>query len=117
MRLTILSVFAACCFLGDVIADEQAVPHWAFQPVRRPELPRVQDTEWGTGAIDRFVLARLEAAGLEPSRRVDRVALIRRATFDLTGLPPTPDEVADFARDRSAGRTRGTRAMAAARGW
>ena len=116
MRFTILSVFAVCCFLGDVTADEpgradisadmsggQQESHWAFRPVRRPQLPRVRDTEWGTGAVDRFVLARLEAAGLEPSRRVDQVTLIRRVTFDLTGLPPTPDEVADFTLDRSAG--------------
>ena len=126
MRRTILSVFAASCFLSAIGADEPGTPadrrlsiaeesgravisgeqresHWAFRPVRRPELPRVRDTEWGTGAVDRFVLARLEAAALEPSRRADRVTLIRRATFDLTGLPPTPDEVADFADDRTPG--------------
>ncbi len=116
MRFTILSVFAVSCFLGDVTAGEpgradisadisggQQESHWAFRPVRRPQLPRVRDTEWGTGAVDRFVLARLEVAGLEPSRRARRVTLIRRVTFDLTGLPPTPDEVANFILDRSAG--------------
>src|SRR5262245_21215640 len=72
-----------------------------FQPPRRPPLPHVKDGAWGRGAIDAFLLARLEAKGLTPNRPADRVRLLRRVTFDLTGLPPTPAEVAAFLADRS----------------
>ena len=87
----------------EATVEEIRGSHWAFQRIRRPELPPVRDARWGTGPVDRFVRVRLEAAGLEPSPRADRVTLARRATFDLTGLPPTPQEVADFLRDRSPG--------------
>ena len=73
--------------------------HWAFQPVRKPDVPRVQQRGWVRSPIDAFVLARLESAGLTPSPPADRRTLIRRATFDLHGLPPTPVEVAAFAAD------------------
>src|SRR5262249_45973202 len=75
--------------------------HWALQPVAAPALPAVQDTGWCRGGIDRFVLARLEAKRLRPSLPADRYALLRRATFDLTGLPPTPVEIERFLRDDS----------------
>jgi len=75
--------------------------HWAFQPIRRPELPPVKDTAWGGSSIDRFILAGLEGAGLAPSPRADRRTLLRRATFDLIGLPPTAEEVAAFENDQS----------------
>ncbi|MEX0818479.1 MAG: DUF1549 and DUF1553 domain-containing protein, partial [Pirellulaceae bacterium] len=75
--------------------------HWAFQPITRPEVPPVREAGWSQTAIDRFVLSRLEAAGLRPSPPVDRRTFIRRATFDLLGLPPTPDEVAAFVNDPS----------------
>jgi len=73
--------------------------HWAFKPVQRPAVPSVKDAAWPRNDIDRFILARLEAAGLEPSPEADRRAWLRRATFDLTGLPPTPEEVARFVAD------------------
>ncbi|MFN3653326.1 MAG: PSD1 and planctomycete cytochrome C domain-containing protein [Armatimonadota bacterium] len=75
--------------------------HWAFQPVRRPPLPRVNDRAWVKSPIDAFVLAGLEQAGLRPAPPADRRTLIRRATFDLTGLPPTPGEIEAFLADRS----------------
>ncbi len=77
--------------------------HWAFQPLRAGNErtpPQVKDPDrWARNDIDRFVLAKLEAAGLRPSREADRVTLLRRVTFDLTGLPPTPDELRDFLTD------------------
>ncbi len=76
--------------------------HWAFRPVRRPELPDVQDEAWARNEIDRFVLARLEAEGLRPSGAADPRTLVRRVTFDLIGLPPSSDEVARFLRAPSA---------------
>ncbi len=73
--------------------------HWAFQPIADPAPPVVGDDARQPAAIDRFVLARLEAAGLPPSPAADRRTLIRRASYDLTGLPPTPEEVATFVAD------------------
>jgi hypothetical protein len=78
-----------------------ARPHWAFQPLQAPSLPAVRNQRWPHNALDRFILARLEAAGLSPSLAADPRALMRRATFDLTGLPPRPEEVDAFLRDRS----------------
>ena len=75
--------------------------HWSFLPPRRPPLPEVHDSNWPKNAIDRFVLARLEREGLKPSPEADRRTLIRRVSFDLTGLPPTPAEVEAFVRDSS----------------
>jgi cytochrome c553 len=75
---------------------------WAFQPVKDRRLPAVKDLAWCRSPLDRFILARLEAAGLRPAPAADRRALIRRLTFDLTGLPPTPAEVESFVRDPSA---------------
>jgi len=73
--------------------------HWAFEPPRRPPLPEVRQADWPRNAVDRFVLARLEKEGLKPSPEADRVTLIRRLSLDLTGLPPTPEEVDAFVRD------------------
>jgi hypothetical protein len=74
---------------------------WAFQPPRAPTIPRVQDTHWVRSPLDAFILAQLEAKGLRPAPLADKRTLIRRATFDLIGLPPTPDEVEAFVRDDS----------------
>ncbi len=78
---------------------ERGRKHWAFRPPSSPEVPSVQNPRWVSNPIDAFVLHKLEAAGLRPSDRVTRLALIRRATFDLTGLPPTPNEVDAFLSD------------------
>ncbi len=75
--------------------------HWAFQPIKNPPVPDVERNEWARGAIDRFILYRLEEEGLGPAPRADRRTLIRRATYDLTGLPPTPEEVDAFVADES----------------
>ena len=76
-------------------------PPWAFQPVREPRVPAVANRQWAKNDLDRFVLAGLEQAGLKPSRYADRRTLLRRATFDLTGLPPTPEDVDTFLNDHS----------------
>lgn len=75
--------------------------HWAYTALERPEPPPVQDAKWAKNPIDRFVLAKLEDAGLEPAPEADRRTLIRRVTLDLTGLPPTPAEVEAFLDDQS----------------
>ncbi|MDQ6664247.1 MAG: PSD1 and planctomycete cytochrome C domain-containing protein, partial [Acidobacteriota bacterium] len=83
---------------GYVITPEQR-SFWAFQPVRKPSVPPVHDAQWPKSDIDRFVLARLEEKSLHPVRPAGKRALIRRATFDLIGLPPTPEEVDAFLAD------------------
>ncbi len=78
-------------------------PHWAFVAPRRPSVPEVRDTAWPRNDVDRFVLARLERAGLAPSPEADRPTLLRRLFLDVTGLPPTPEERAAFLADEAAG--------------
>ncbi|QDT62636.1 Planctomycete cytochrome C [Stieleria bergensis] len=75
--------------------------HWAFQPVVRHNPPTVKQAQWCQNEVDSFILARLETAGLSHASVADRRTLIRRATYDLTGLPPTTDEVKAFEQDRS----------------
>ena len=77
--------------------------HWAFIPPRRPAVPEVAKPGWARNPIDRFILARLERAGLAPSPEADRATLLRRLSLDLIGLPPSPEEVDAFLADRSAG--------------
>jgi hypothetical protein len=84
---------------GAITAEERQF--WSFQPVRNPPVPAVKDTAWPLSEVDRFILARLEAKGLRPVRVADKCPLIRRATFDLIGLPPTPAEVNAFLADSS----------------
>ena len=83
------------------VAPTQSAKHWSFQPVATGSVPDVKDKTWAKSDLDRFVLAKLEAAGLKPAPPADRRTLIRRATFDLTGLPPTPDEIEAFLGDDS----------------
>jgi hypothetical protein len=75
--------------------------HWAFQPLATAKVPVAKDAAWARNDVDRFILAALEAKGLKPSPEADRRTLIRRVTFDLTGLPPTPEEVEAFVQDKS----------------
>ncbi|HKB37255.1 MAG TPA: DUF1549 and DUF1553 domain-containing protein, partial [Gemmataceae bacterium] len=75
--------------------------HWAFQTVRRPGVPSVRNTSWPLTEVDRFLLAKLEEKNLAPSEDADRHTLLRRVTFDLIGLPPTPEELDAFEADRS----------------
>ncbi len=76
-------------------------PHWAFAKPGRPPLPQVKNAAWARNAIDRFVLEKLDAAGLKPSPEADRATLIRRLSLDLTGLPPKPEEVDAFIADKA----------------
>jgi hypothetical protein len=76
---------------------------WSLQTIRRPVPPRVKNEQRASGAIDRFVLAELEAKGLEPAPPADKRTLIRRVSFDLLGLPPDPAEVERFLTDQSPG--------------
>jgi mono/diheme cytochrome c family protein len=76
-------------------------PHWAYIAPRRPETPAVSNGDWPRNPIDNFIVHRLLAEGLAPSVEADRAALIRRVTLDLTGLPPTPEEVDAFLADAS----------------
>src|SRR5580700_6202139 len=73
--------------------------HWSFLPVRKQPVPPVASAAWCLTPVDRFILARLEEAGLQPNPQADKYTLIRRATFDLTGLPPTEAEVQRFLVD------------------
>ena len=75
--------------------------HWAYVKPVRPVLPKVQNSPWPRNAIDWFILARLEREGLKPSPEADRYTLLRRVSLDLTGLPPTLEEVDKFVEDRS----------------
>jgi len=81
--------------------DRKMDSWWAFQPLVRTLLPKIKDTAWPRNEIDHFVLAMLESKGLTPAPPVDRAGFIRRATFDLHGLPPTPAEIDAFVNDMS----------------
>ena len=86
---------------GAAVEELQAgSKHWAFRPPQRSAPPKVRNQSWVRNPIDAFVLAKLEGEGIEPSRQADRVTLIRRVSFDLIGLPPTPEEVAQFLADQ-----------------
>ncbi len=76
-------------------------PHWSFIPPTRPEPPPVRDAAWIKNPIDRFLLSKLEAAGLAPAPEADRRTLARRVSLDLTGLPPSPELVERFVKDTS----------------
>jgi len=98
-------LLALCARLSTLHAsDHPATPHPDDHPFTRPtrhDPPAVAGADWPAQPLDSFILARLESAGLSPSPLADPVALIRRVTFDLTGLPPTPDQVAAFLADPS----------------
>jgi hypothetical protein len=85
----------------DTVLTPAKKDHWAWRKPVRPKVPQVKDTGWVRNPIDAFVLARLEAAGLKPTAPATREQLLRRVSFDLIGLPPTPQEVEGFVRDDS----------------
>lgn len=105
--LVLLLVMISAAQAGDTAAPvEEPITdadrdHWAFRPLARPTPPAVDDSAWPLNSIDRFVLARLEQKQLAPLPPADRMTLLRRASFDLTGLPPTPGEIASFQTDES----------------
>ena len=86
-----------------VVADprEVAKKHWAFQPVTRQTVPAPTDASWEKTEIDRFITHSLKQAGISPSKKADKRTLLRRATYDLTGLPPSPTEFDSFMADTS----------------
>jgi len=86
---------------GGRLFTEEQKRFWAFQPVRDHSPPPVGDAGWGRSPIDAFILARLEEKGLRPAKPADKYTLLRRVTFDLTGLPPTPTEIEAFIQDDS----------------
>ena len=88
---------------ADSIDIEAGRKHWAYQPLKAPALPKVTDAAWPANDIDRFILARLESAGLQPGADAEKIILIRRLYFDLVGLPPTPEEITRFVDDKSPG--------------
>ena len=107
---------ATCIFLGTCLGfglalgigftappsiADAAKTHWAFQPVRKPPVPTVRDASWVQTPIDAFILAELEKKGLKPAFRADRRTLLRRASFDLVGLPPTLEEMERARNDAS----------------
>ena len=86
---------------ADSIDIEAGRKHWAYQPLKAPALPKVTDAAWPANDIDRFILAGLESAGLQPGADAKKIILIRRLYFDLVGLPLTPKEIARFVDDKS----------------
>ncbi|QDU05750.1 Planctomycete cytochrome C [Gimesia chilikensis] len=95
---------------GAIPASEQnlqtvdaSTDHWSFQPIERPEPPQVKAKSWVRNPIDAFVLYRLEAQELKPSPEADRTTLIRRLSLDLTGLPPSVEQVQEFLADTKPG--------------
>ncbi|MBN9688946.1 MAG: DUF1553 domain-containing protein [Verrucomicrobia bacterium] len=86
---------------GAVWPEFDASRHWSFTKVQRPAIPPVTEASWPRNDVDRFILARLEQEGLKPQVEADRTTLIRRLTFDLTGLPPTWSDVSAFLADTS----------------
>jgi len=85
---------------GELIITGEERAHWSFQPIRKPALPKIQSSK-DANPIDLFIARKLAEKKLTPSPEASRVTLIRRATFDLTGLPPTPEEVDAFVKNQS----------------
>ena len=75
--------------------------HWAYQPLRAPVIPAVKNSSWPESKIDRFVLAKLESAKLQPGPDAEKIVLVRRLYFDLIGLPPLPEQISQFINDNS----------------
>src|SRR5262249_17919080 len=81
-----------------VVTDDDR-RHWSYRPLTMVKLPMVRDADWWRKSVDRFIVAALEARKIRPNTSADRRTLIRRLSFDLLGLPPTPEEVEKFAAD------------------
>ena len=103
--LLLLALRLAPDVAADAIDWPTARQHWAFKPLVKPAPPAVKDGEWLRSPIDAFVLADLEAAGVKPAPPANPYALLRRAAFDLTGLPPTPEEIESFIKASGAEET------------
>ncbi|WP_145415800.1 PSD1 and planctomycete cytochrome C domain-containing protein [Planctomycetes bacterium K23_9] len=79
--------------------QQRAQEHWAWQPIDAPDAPKVKQQDWPRAELDRFILAKLEEKQLSPAKDADRLAVMRRMHFDITGLPPTPEEILRFKED------------------
>ncbi|MEM1068483.1 MAG: DUF1549 and DUF1553 domain-containing protein [Planctomycetota bacterium] len=108
LRPLVLLTMLGSCLAGIVDAQEayEEIPidkvdrgHWAYQPITEPRVPSVKDVRWPQSNIDRFILNKIEQTELTPAARADRLTLIRRAYFDLIGLPPTPEQLNTFVAD------------------
>ena len=87
---------------GHSLIEQKAETHWAFEPVKSPVLPPVRNKEWPLRHLDRFVLSNLEGKDMTPSRKADKRTWIRRVYYNLTGLPPSMEEIQTFERDQSS---------------
>ena len=93
----------------NLVARPQAIDiesgreHWAYHPLKAPTIPTIKNTSWPSNDIDRFILARLEAAKLQPDPDAKKIVLVRRLYFDLIGLPPAPEQIVQFVNDKSPG--------------
>src|SRR5260221_10630737 len=110
MKLNLGSIARIACGIAAVLAWPAILradgpttrpAHWSFVTPARPALPAVGNPAWCRGAIDQFILAKLESEKLSPAREADKVTLLRRLYLDLVGLPPTPQEVDAFLNDSS----------------
>ena len=99
MRFRLAAFFLILLLAADAGALAAESLHWSFAPIRKPAIPAVKNAAWLKDGTDVFILAKLDAAGIAPNADADRATLLRRATFDLTGLPPTPEDFAAFVRD------------------
>jgi hypothetical protein len=89
-------------WVRDGLVFPDATVFWSFQPVKKVTPPEVKNAKWVRNAVDRFVLARVEKEGLQLARMADRRTMLRRVSYDLTGLPPTPEETRAFETDRAS---------------
>jgi Protein of unknown function (DUF1553)/Protein of unknown function (DUF1549) len=101
-RVCAISCICAAALLAADTFTQRQRDFWSFQKIKPQTPPAVKHAAWSHNPIDRFIAAKLEAKAIDPSPAADKVTLLRRATFDLIGLPPTPDEVAAFLADHSS---------------
>ena len=94
--LVAMTVVAAASAQPAAPSVAPTADHWSFKPFTKKAPPQVRDTGWPRGRVDRFVLAALESRGLAPNADADPAALVRRVFFDLTGLPPSPEQIEAF---------------------
>jgi Protein of unknown function (DUF1553)/Protein of unknown function (DUF1549)/Planctomycete cytochrome C len=97
-----IGVLRAWIDQGAVWGVQPAV-HWSFQKIQRPPVPAVKNRAWVRNPVDAFILARLEKEGIEPSPEADRLTLLRRVSLDLTGLPPSPEQIREYLADTRDG--------------
>ena len=103
IRAAIILLFLYFTLITSTKSEENSTPktHWSFVKPTEPAIPTVNNHNWPKTDIDRFLLAKMEAAGFSPNEMANKRTLIRRATYDLTGLPPTPTEIISFINDPS----------------